>query len=117
MWTRLAVVAIVCATMSARSQAAPAAPDSSAEATWLEVSVNGQKAEQVALFLREPDGRLLAPATQWVNWRLRPTTQEPVAYQGEQYIPLDAMPGLSYHVDDARQIVTIDAQASLFDQV
>jgi outer membrane usher protein len=149
MWTRLAIVAAMCAMMSARTPLAIAADaptavgdlaavrdvgavrdvaavragaagtptPGSAEATWLEVSVNGQKAEQVALFLREPDGRLLAPATQLANWRLRPPTQEPVAYQGEQYIPLDALPGLSYHVDDARQIVTIDAQASLFDQV
>jgi outer membrane usher protein len=117
MWTRLAVVAIVCATMSARSQAAPAAPDSSAEETWLEVSLNGQKAEQVALFLREPDGRLLAPASEISNWRLRAPTLEAVAYQGEQYIPLDALTGLSYHVDDDRQIVTVDAPASLFDQV
>jgi outer membrane usher protein len=117
MWTRLAVVAIVCATMSTRSQAAPGAPDSSAEETWLEVCLNGQKPEQVALFLREPDGRLLAPERQISNWRMRAPTREAVAYHGEQYIPLDALAGLSYHVDDDRQIVTIDAQASLFDQV
>jgi outer membrane usher protein len=116
MWTRLAIVALVCATMSARAQAADAAPDS-AEATWLEVSVNGQKAEEVALFLRAPDGRLLAPATQLSNWRLRAPTRAAVAYQGEQYVPLDGLAGLSYHVDDDRQIVTIDAQPSLFDQV
>jgi outer membrane usher protein len=69
------------------------------------------------LFLREPDGRLLAPEKEISNWRLRAPTQEAVAYQGQQYIPLDALAGLSYHVDDDRQIVTIDAQASLFDQV
>jgi outer membrane usher protein len=117
MWSRLAVVAIVCATMSTRSMATPAAPDSSAEETWLEVSLNGQKSEEVALFLREPDGRLLAPETQMSNWRLRPPARDAVAYRGEQYIPLDTLAGLSYHVDDDRQIVTIDAQASLFDPV
>lgn len=116
MWTRLAA-AIVCATMSARSMAAPAAPDSSAEETWLEVGLNGQEPGQVALFLREPDGRLLASEKEISNWRLRAPTQEAVAYQGEQYIPLDTLSGLSYHVDDDRQIVTIDAEASLFDPV
>ncbi|MDB6160182.1 MAG: usher protein [Gammaproteobacteria bacterium] len=115
MWTRLAIVAVACATMSARAQAT-AAPDS-AEETWLEVSVNGQKAEQVALFLREPHGRLLAPAAQLSNWRLRAPTRAAVDYQGEQYVPLDGLAGLSYQLDDERQIVTIDAQASLFDQV
>ena len=97
--------------------AAPAAPDSSAEETWLEVGLNGQEPGQVALFLREPDGRLLASEKEISNWRLRAPTQEAVAYQGQQYIPLDTLAGLSYHVDDDRQIVTIDAQASLFDPV
>src|SRR6185312_17038807 len=145
MWTRLAIVALVFATMSAGAQGATAAPDSiasphaatpdvsardvtadasaatnpgaasaaavtspgsaspgaapgldAAAATWLEVSVNGQKAEQVALFLREPDGRLLAPAAQLSNWRLRVPTRAAVAYQGEQYVPLDELAGLSY---------------------
>jgi len=145
MWTRLAIVALVFATMSAAARGATATPDSiasphatatpdvfardvaadasaatspgAAAATWLEVSVNGQKAEQVALFLREPDGRLLAPATQLSNWRLRVPTRAAVAYQGEQYVPLDELAGLSYHLDDERQTITIDAQASLFDQV
>jgi outer membrane usher protein len=116
MWTRFAIVAVVYATMSGRVQAATA-PVDPAGATWLEVSVNGQKAEQVALFLREPDGRLLAPAAQLSNWRLRASTRAAVDYQGEQYIPLDGLPGLSYHLDEERQFVTIDAQASLFDQV
>jgi outer membrane usher protein len=116
MWTRLAIVAVVCAMLSARAQADVAASDS-AEATWLEVSINGQKAEQVALFLREPDGRLLAPAAQWSSWRLRAPTRAAVAFQGERYVPLDGLAGLSYHVDEERQIVTINAQASLFDQV
>jgi len=45
------------------------------------------------------------------------THREAVAYNGEQYISARCADGLSYHVDDDRQVVTIDAQASLFDQV
>jgi outer membrane usher protein len=115
MWTRFTIVAIMCATMSARVQADSAAPDAAAE-TWLEVCVNGQKSDQVALFLKDRDGRLLAPASQLSHWRLQvPNTT--VAYQGEPYIRLDGLSGLSYHVDDERQIVTIEAQPSLFDQI
>jgi outer membrane usher protein len=116
MWTRLAVVAVMCATVSALAPAAAAAPDS-AEATWLEVSLNGQAPEQVALFLRQPDGHLLAPVAQLSKWRVQTPGRAAVSYQGEQYVPLDALAGLSYHVDEERQILTINAQASLFDRV
>jgi len=112
-----AAVGNVAAVGNATAVGAPPTGTAAPEVTWLEVCVNGQKAGQVALFLRDKDGRLLAPAAQLSNWRLRAPTRAAVSYQGEQYIPLDGLTGLSYHVDDERQIVTIDAQASLFDQV
>jgi outer membrane usher protein FimD/PapC len=37
--------------------------------------------------------------------------------RGEQYIPLDALDGLSYNVDEERQVLTITAPARLFENV
>ena len=70
MWARWAVVA-VCMVLSAGSLAAPVTADRSVEEVWLAVDLNGQQSGEVALFLRRPDGRVLAPVAQLKVWRLR----------------------------------------------
>lgn len=117
MWTRGAAIAIVCAMISARSLAALGAPDAPVEAMWLAVTLNGQKSEVVALFLRRQDGHVLAGSRQLRLWRLQAPPEMAVSYEGEAYIPLDALTGLSYTIDEERQSVAIDAPSRLFDQV
>jgi outer membrane usher protein len=117
MWARWAVVALVCTMLSAYSTAAPVAADRPFEEMWLAVDLNGQQSGEVALFLRPPGGRLLAPAAQLKIWRLRAPADAAVSYHGERYIPLDALTGLSYRIDEDNQIVTIGAPARLFEHV
>ena len=117
MWARWAVVALVCTMLSAYSAAAPVAAHRPLEEMWLAVDLNGQQSGEVALFLRQPGGRLLAPAAQLKIWRLRAPADAAVSYHGERYIPLDALTGLSYRIDEDNQIVTIGAPARLFEHV
>ena len=116
MWARWAVVA-VCMVLSVRSLAAPVVADRTVEEVWLGVDLNGQQSGEVALFLRRPDGRVLAPAAQLKAWRLQAPVQAAVTSRGEQYIPLDALDGLSYHIDEETQVLTITAPARLFEHV
>ena len=116
MWARWAVVA-VCMVLSARSLAAPVTADRSVEEVWLAVDLNGQQSGEVALFLRRPDGRVLAPTAQLKAWRLREPAQAPMTSRGEQYVSLDALDGLSYNVDEEKQVLTITAPARLFEHV
>jgi outer membrane usher protein len=115
MWCRLALVTIVYLTISAGAIAAPPAKPLAPAECWLAVRLNGEDFQDAALFLRLPDGHLLAPASQLRSWRLRAPAHAAVSYQGEQYAALDALPGLSYQVDEDNQILIINAPANLFD--
>jgi outer membrane usher protein len=116
MWARWAAVA-VCMVLSARSLAAPITADRSVAEVWLAVDLNGQQSGEVVLFLRRPDGRVLAPAAQLKVWRLRAPAQAAMSSRGEQYVSLDALDGLSYNVDEEKQVLTINAPARLFEHV
>jgi outer membrane usher protein len=83
----------------------------SMEEVWLATSLNGQQSDDVALFVRTADGRILAPEPQVESWRLR----VPDTYKKEKYVPLDALQGLSYSIDEDRQILAIKASAGLFE--
>jgi len=117
MWIRWAAFAILCSIVGISSRAAPAVARQDVEETWLAVSLNGQQSDDVALFLRTPTGHILAPAAQVKAWRLRAPPQTAMTYKGEQYIALDALPGLSYSIDEDRQVLIIKAPAQLFEPV
>ena len=117
MQTWWAAVAIACSLLSARPTALAAAPGNAFQEMWLGVSLNGQQPDDVALFLRTPAGRLLAPSIQLKTWRIRMPVQSAVTYNGEQYIPLDALPGLTYSIDEDKQVLLLDAPARSFEQV
>jgi outer membrane usher protein len=117
MWIRWAVFAIICSIVGVSSRAAPAAAKQDLEEVWLAVSLNGQQSDDIALFLRTRTGRILAPASQVKAWRLRAPSQAVMTHEGEQYIALDALAGLSYSIDEEKQILVIKAPARLFESV
>jgi outer membrane usher protein len=117
MWKRWAVFAVLCSMTGALCQATPPNTGQSLEQTWLEVSINGQQSGEIALFLRTPAGRILAPVTQVKAWRLRTPTQAVVTHDNEQYVSLDAIKGLKYRVDEEKQVLVIEAPARLFEQM
>lgn len=117
MWMRWAVFAIICSIAHALCQAVPPTAGQNLQETWLEVSINGQQSSDVALFLRTPAGRILAPLTQTKAWRLRTPSQALMSHNNEQYLSLDAVKGLRYHVDEEKQVLVIEAPARLFEQM
>jgi outer membrane usher protein len=118
MWIRWVAVAVACSILSARILAvAPAATHSDLEEIWLASEINGQELSDVALFLRSSAGGVLAPLAQMKAWRLRIPEHATISHNNEQYVPLDAMKGLSYSIDENRQALLLRAPAQLFEQV
>jgi outer membrane usher protein len=118
-WIRWAAASILCSMAVGSSAAfcATADSDSATDELWLSASLNGQQSDDVALFLRTSAGRLLAPATQLEAWRLPAPAQAAVSHEGEQYVPLDALPGVSYSIDEEKQSLILTAPARLFEPV
>lgn len=83
---------------------------------WLGVSLNGQQSDDVALFLRTSAAGLLAPASQLKAWRLRVPARSMVTYHSQEYIPLEALPGLKYSIDEDSQVLKLEAPARSFEQ-
>ncbi len=90
----------------------PASTD--VEEVWLAVGINRQAATETVLLLRRADGHLLARREDLEHWRFTLPDAAPVLHDGETYYPLDAMRGLSYQVDEARQTLLVDAAPGLF---
>src|SRR4051794_32444600 len=109
---RLAITFLACAVVNAPAFAqTPAATTPTATTpgaisgepasgeTWLAVSVNQQPAGDVALFIRQPNGHLLATAEKLKSWRLRVPAKPALTQNGDQYFALDSLPGLTYRID------------------
>lgn len=98
----------------AEPAAAPVAtPALAGEELWLSARVNGQGEGETALFLKTPDGRLLARQEDLRRWRLQ--TGSAVLQAGEPFVALDTLDGLSYRLDEASQALELQAKAQLFD--
>ena len=80
---------------------------------WLVVQINHIGAPEPVLLLRLADGRLLARGEDVNRWRL-PLPAQALASGEEKFYALDALPGLSYTIDEARQALFIDVPTSLF---
>jgi outer membrane usher protein len=83
------------------------------EEMFLEMRLNRQPGQN-ALILRQADGALYARKDDLQRWRLHLPEVTPLAYRGEEYYPLAAFAGLTYRVDEARQVLMAEAPASLF---
>ncbi|MBU6509312.1 MAG: fimbrial biogenesis outer membrane usher protein [Gammaproteobacteria bacterium] len=83
----------------------------------LEVHLNQQPWHETDLFLgfgATADKNLYAKGTDLERWRLRLPAVQPYLYQGEKFYPLDAIPGLTYHVNAATETLLISAPPSDF---
>ncbi|MGH8283886.1 MAG: fimbria/pilus outer membrane usher protein [Gammaproteobacteria bacterium] len=101
---------------AAASQPAPTVSHSPVE-LLLEVHINQQPWHETDMFLgfgTTPDKNLYAQGTDLERWRLRLPVGQPYTYQGENYYPLNAVPGLSYHVDPSTETLWITAPSGAF---
>lgn len=58
--------------------------------------------------------RLAANTDALRHWHLRTPAVAPIPYEGEDYYPLDAIPGLSYRVDEATQELQLTIPPAAF---
>lgn len=83
----------------------------------LGVHINQQPWHETDLFLgfgNTPNNNLYAKGSDLERWRLRLPAVTPYLYQGEQYYPLDAIPGLTYQLKPSTETVWITAPAAEF---
>ena len=83
----------------------------------LDVHLNQQSWHQTELFLgfgSLPNQGIYARGQDLERWRLRLPAVHPYRYGGEKFYPLDAIPGLTYHVDTATESLWITAPPGAF---
>ncbi|HMR29784.1 MAG TPA: fimbria/pilus outer membrane usher protein [Geminicoccaceae bacterium] len=83
--------------------------DAGAWNTWvLAVQLNGREVSQGSVVLEEPQyGRLVAPVSQLRLWRVRLDESRILAFQGEAFYPLDAIPGAEVGLDRAQLVLAL----------
>jgi outer membrane usher protein len=81
---------------------------------WLAVVLNGQPVSEAALVLRSANGQLLVSVADLRSWRFRIPSAATARHEGEDYLPLDACPGLQYRVDERSQTLIVSAPPSAF---
>src|SRR5215475_12935130 len=90
----------------------PTAPQM--EELLLQVDVNDQRLNDTVLVLRTAGDKLAVPGESLDRWRLRRPDVAPRVINGVAYYPLDAIPGLTYVFDFARQRLAILAPSAAF---
>lgn len=112
----------VMASLGARAGTAPAAsrrpPPATRKAARLSerllvVTVNGLHGTTPVLIVLR-DGRAYAPKAAFAAWRIPPPAVAGITYNGGAYLPLDAVPGLHSHIDEATQTLILQADPRLF---
>src|SRR5207247_1890391 len=90
------------------------ATTASQEELLLQVDVNAQGLDDTVLVLRASDGRIAVPVDSLDRWRLRRPDAPPRFHAGMPYYALDAIPGVTYVYDAAKQRLTITAPPRAF---
>lgn len=85
---------------------------SAGEELWLSARINAQGEGETALFVKTPDGKLLARREDLARWRLKSSVA--IAHAGEDYVPLASLEGLSYRLDEGNQSLELQAPPALF---
>ena len=104
-WSRVLLAGLVMIT--GRLYAAPF------QESWLAVAVNAQQPTDAVLFEQDADGKLLVAKQQVSGWGMRVPPQFADS-ASDALIPLSALRGLTYNVDEENQVVQISAPAQLF---
>lgn len=81
---------------------------------WLEVQVNGTAMVRPAYMVKLNNGRLFVNIDDLLRWRIRPPLGEPLMLRGKEYVPLDAIGGLEYEIDEGTQVLLIEGRAQAF---
>ena len=97
-----------------RSAPQPAPGNPRAEELLLQADVNDQRLDETVLALRTAEGRIAVQGESLDRWRLRRPDVAPQVVNGVPYYPLDAIPGLKYTFDFAKQRLAILAPAAAF---
>ena len=96
----------------------PALPPLTEQAAWrewlLSVKLNGQAVSLGGLFVEAPDGRLAAQLALLDAWRIRTDAARVLTFQGAPYYPLDAISGISIHLDRDALALTLEVPPDQF---
>lgn len=106
---------IVLAVMLLASPPVWGAEEAAFQETLLDIQINGAPAAFNVLLLQHPNGSLSARISDLQAWRLVMPAGASFFYLGEEYFPLDAFPGLTYTMDPATLVLTIEVLPELFD--
>ena len=79
----------------------------------MQVDLNQQGLNETVIVLRA-GARLLIAAEDLGRWRLRTPDGLPYTRDGRTYFPLDALPGVQYRLDEARQTLAITTGPEAF---
>jgi len=81
---------------------------------WLAVRINRGETGAPKRLLISEDGRLLATATDFQDWRIAPPTVPAAFFGGIPYFALDAVPRLRYQLDERTQELNIEGPPDIF---
>ena len=90
------------------------ASDSSAKEILLEVRINGMPTHTAEHILQLAAGRLAALPEAFERWRIRAPAITATFHQGEKYLLLDGVKGLTYRIDQATQELLLEGPAAVF---
>ncbi len=93
---------------------APQPPASGKGELLLGVRINSAVQPESERVITLSNGRLAGSAEALQHWRLRIPAVRPILYDGQNYYPLDTIPGLHYQVDEATQELQITIPPSAF---
>jgi outer membrane usher protein len=114
---RLLFLALLLSTapVAAADVAAGAAAASPLEPTLVEVTVNGEPADEPLMLQRDSAGGIYASEAQLREWRIRLPSAAPVTVDGEAWYRIDTDPRLGAIFSAADQTLAIAAQPDLFE--
>lgn len=107
----LAIAAAVCSLAGA---ATAAAADVFAQPVLVEVSVNGQAPVDGLLALIDGGNHIYVRVSDAVAWRLKFDETAGFQHEGDRFVPLDDIPGVTYRFSSAEQSLSIVATADAF---
>ncbi|MFP4640227.1 MAG: fimbria/pilus outer membrane usher protein [Guyparkeria sp.] len=106
---RLPAAALLGVTLSAASSIVGGARGDDFATRFLDLCLNETCRDQPARLLQSPQESLLAEAETFRRWGIRVPDAQPLRHHGRDYFPIDALPGVEYHVDLSRQALVLDA--------
>ncbi|WP_426701653.1 fimbria/pilus outer membrane usher protein [Rhodanobacter sp. Col0626] len=81
---------------------------------WFEVHINHESVG-TALVLQDVADHVLISGHDLAQWRIRRDGLKAIHHGAVSYYPLDAITGLSYHIEKSSQSLWLDVSANLFD--